>query len=75
MSTITIRTNPAEKSLLQNLADFHGVTLSEFIRNKMLEFAEDEFDLKVAEDAEIYNIQNPETYTLEEVSKNLGIEI
>lgn len=75
MSTITIHISPVEKSLLQDLAEFHGVTLSEFIKNTMLEITEDEFDLKVAEVALIYNQKNPETFTLEEVAQNLGIDL
>jgi Protein of unknown function (DUF1778). len=75
VSTITIRTSQSEKSLLQNLADFHGVSLSEFIRNKMIELAEDEFDLRVAEEAIAYNKNHPETYTLEEVTQTLGFDL
>lgn len=68
---MTIRVSDSEKHLLQELAHFHNMSLSEFARSALLEKAEDEFDLKCAEQAIEYNKQHPEVYTLDDLKKDL----
>ena len=41
MSMITLRVSEEEKKVLQKYADFTGVSLSEFIKSRVLESIED----------------------------------
>jgi len=72
---ITLRVSEEEKEVLQRYADFTGVSLSEFIKSRVLESIEDEYDLKMIEEYE-KNKKNhvTEFYTLDEVKKLLGID-
>ncbi len=72
MSMITLRVSEEEKEVLQRYADFTGVSLSEFIKTRVIESIEDEYDLKMIEEYE-KNIKK-EFYSLDEVKKLLGID-
>lgn len=75
MSMITLRVSEEEKEVLQRYADFTGVSLSEFIKSRVLESIEDEYDLKMIEEYEKNKKNhNTEFYTLDEVKKLLGID-
>ena len=50
------------------------MTLSEFIRNTVLERIEDEYDLKVYREALEEFKKDPTTYTLDEMKERLGME-
>ena len=75
MSMITLRVSEEEKKVLQKYADFTGVSLSEFIKSRVLESIEDEYDLKMIEEYE-KNKKNHTTEfnSLDEVKKLLGID-
>lgn len=75
MSMITLRVSEEEKEVLQRYADFTGVSLSEFIKSRVLESIEDEYDLKMIEEY-VKNKKNHDTefYTLDEVKRLLGID-
>lgn len=51
-ATISIRVSEEEKNIFKAYAKHHNSTLSEIIRNAMLEKIEDEYDLKVFEEYE-----------------------
>ncbi len=72
MSMITLRVSEEEKEVLQRYADFTGVSLSEFIKSRVLESIEDEYDLKMIEEYE--KNRKKEFYSLDEVKKLLGID-
>lgn len=75
MSMITLRVSEEEKEVLQRYADFTGVSLSEFIKTRVIESIEDEYDLKMIEAYEKKKLNNEvEFYTLDEVKKLLGID-
>jgi len=75
MSMITLRVSEEEKEVLQRYADFTGVSLSEFIKSRVLESIEDEYDLKMIEEYEKNKKNhNTEFYSLDEVKKLLGID-
>jgi len=75
MSMITLRVSEEEKEVLQRYADFTGVSLSEFIKTRVIESIEDEYDLKMIEEYEKKKLNNElEFYSLEEVKKLLGID-
>ena len=72
MSMITLRVSEEEKEVLQRYADFTGVSLSEFIKTRVIESIEDEYDLKMIEEYE--KNRKKELYSLDEVKKLLGID-
>ena len=75
MSMITLRVSEEEKEVLQRYADFTGVSLSEFIKTRVIESIEDEYDLKMIEEYEKNKKNNKtEFYSLDEVKKLLGID-
>lgn len=49
--SITIRLNPEEKELVKGFAKFNNMSVSEFIRNTVLQRIEEEYDLKKAAEA------------------------
>jgi len=75
MSMITLRVSEEEKEVLQRYADFTGVSLSEFIKTRVIESIEDEYDLKMIEEYEKKKLNNElEFYSFDEVKKLLGID-
>lgn len=75
MSMITLRVSEEEKEVLQRYADFTGVSLSEFIKTRVIESIEDEYDLKMIEEYEKKKLNNElEFFSLEDVKKLLGID-
>ena len=51
----------------------YGITVSELIRKSVLERIEDEFDLKLYNEAIEEYKKNPVSYSLDEVEKELGL--
>ena len=49
MTTITLKVSEADKKIMQAIAKFEGVSLSELIRTKTLDAIEDEYDARVAD--------------------------
>lgn len=49
MAVITLKISEQEKSFLQGMAKFEGISLSELIREKTLRALEDEYDARVAD--------------------------
>ncbi|MBM7635574.1 type II toxin-antitoxin system RelB family antitoxin [Streptococcus saliviloxodontae] len=79
MTTITLKVSEADKTFMQAMAKFEGVSLSELIRTKTLEALEDEYDARVGEMAyqeyldDLEN--NHKAITLDEMAKELGIDL
>ena len=71
---ISIRLNPAEDELIRNYANIHGISVSELMRQAVLEKIEDEIDMSLYEEGIGEYRQNPKTYTLEEVERELGLK-
>ena len=72
--TISLRLNNEEAALMKNYARLNGMSMSDLVKKCVLEHIEDEYDLtafKLAMD-EFHN--DPETYTLDEVEKELGLK-
>ena len=67
--TISIRLNPAEDELIRSYANMHGMTVSEFMRQRAIEKIEDELDLELFKEAKENFKRNPKRYTLEEAEK------
>ena len=70
---ISLRLSNEETMLIKKYAEINGISVSELIRQSVLERIEDEYDLKAYEEALREFKKNPVTYTLEEVEKELGL--
>ena len=72
--TVSVRLNKDDEKLIKAYAEINNISLSELIRNAVIEKIEDEYDLKCYYEAlKEYN-KNPKTYTIEEIKKELGLE-
>lgn len=71
--TISVRLNDKDMELIKTYAEMNNISLSDLIRNAVLEKIEDEYDLECYEKAIEEYRKNPKTYTLEEVKEELGL--
>lgn len=72
--TISLRLNNEDTKLFKKYAEMNGITVSELIRQSVLEKIEDEYDLKAYEKAIEEYKKNPITYSHEEVARMLELE-
>lgn len=70
---ISVRLSDEEARLFKKYADLNGITVSELVRQSVLEKIEDEYDLVLYEKAIAEYSVSPLTYTLDEVEKELGL--
>lgn len=68
---ISLRVSAEDEQLIKHYAKIHNVTISEFIRNAVLEKIEDELDLITYKKAMKEYNENPQTFSHEEVKKML----
>lgn len=72
MTTISIRSSEQTKDFLKRIAEFNGMSLSEYILSSALEKAELQADYQ--EYLQIMENRNPEEdITFEEMEKELGL--
>lgn len=71
---ISVRMNKKETALIKKYAELNGQTVSEVIRRAIFEKIEDEFDLRVTEQALKEARETPVTYSLEDIKKMLDID-
>ena len=71
--TISLRLNEADSMLFKKYADLHGISVSELLRRSVIEHIEEEYDLQAYEEAIAEYHENPITYSLDEVEKELGL--
>ncbi|MGI6687803.1 MAG: type II toxin-antitoxin system RelB family antitoxin [Christensenellales bacterium] len=71
--TISIRLNDEENMLVRKYAQMNGMSVSELVRQSVLERIHDEHDLKLYQEALEEYLADPVTHTLEEVEKELGL--
>lgn len=67
--TISVRLNDKENDLIRAYAEMNGMSLSDLVRNSILEKIEDEYDLKAYNEAMEEYKNNPKTYSIEEVKE------
>jgi hypothetical protein len=72
MAIIHARVSDEDKIFIEKFARKKKVSVSELVRNYLLEALEDELDLEAGEKAYAEYLKNPVSYTLEEVDKHLG---
>ena len=71
MPHVSLRVTEEEKNCMDSYADFHGIKLSEAIKNAFFEKMEDEYDIKLFKE---YKKEKPgRFYTMEEVKRELGL--
>ena len=71
--TISVRLSDRETELIKAYAHINNISLSDLIRNAVLEKIENEYDLECYNKAVEEYKKNPKTYTLEEVKEELGL--
>lgn len=62
---ISIRLSPEEESVIRKFAEFQGLSVSELIRQSVLDRIEDELDLKEYEKAKSEYLADPVSYSLD----------
>lgn len=72
--SISIRVNKKETDLIKKYAELNGLTVSEVMRQAILEKIEDEFDIFLYDKALKLHEENPKTYTLKEAKEILDMD-
>ena len=72
--TISLELSEEDVALFKRYADLQNMSLSEFIIRTVFERIEDEYDLKVYEEALEEFRKDSTTYTTEEMKKRLKIK-
>ena len=71
--TISVRLSDKDTELVKAYAEMNNISLSDLVRNAVLEKIEDEYDLKVYYEAMEEYKKNPKTCTHEEVREMMRI--
>lgn len=71
--TISVRLNEKDTKLVRAYAKMNNISLSDLVRNAVLEKIEDEYDLECYKKAMEEYKKNPKTYTHEEVKEMMKI--
>ena len=69
MTTISLRLSERDNELIKQYASLHSLSVSELVRNAVIDMIENEIDVEVFNKAVA---ESQATYTLEEVKKELG---
>ncbi|MBR6504874.1 MAG: ribbon-helix-helix protein, CopG family [Clostridia bacterium] len=72
--TISVRLNDKDTELIKAYAEMNNISLSDLVRNAIMEKIEDEYDLECYKKAMSSYKKNPKTYTLDEVKKELELD-
>ena len=70
MSTISLRLNDRDDELIRRFAAIHNISVSEVIRNAIIEKIENEIDVDLFDKAVA---ETKAVYTLDETKKKLGL--
>ena len=71
--TISLRLSEQDALLIKKYAEINGLSISELVRQAVLEKIENEFDIKAYKDAMNQLKEDNMTYSLSEVEKKLGL--
>ena len=71
--TISVRLSEEDTNIIKAYAAMNNISLSDLIRNAIMEKIENEYDLECYEKAIKKYKDNPKTYSMEEVKKELGL--
>ena len=70
---ISLRLSDQDNKLIRDYAALHGMSVSEFIRNVVIEKIEDEIDIQTYRDTTAELEKDNETYSMEEAKTLLGL--
>ena len=68
--TISVRLNKKDEELVKAYAKMNNISLSDLVRNAIMEKIENEYDLQCYEKVIEEYKQNPKTYRLDEIKKS-----
>lgn len=71
--TISVRLSEEDTNIIKAYAAMNNISLSDLVRNAIMEKIENEYDLECYEKAIKKYKANPKTYSMEEVKKELGL--
>ena len=71
--TISLRLSEQDALLIKKYAEINGLSISELVRQAVLEKIENEFDVKAYKDAMNQLKEDNTNYSLSEVEKKLGL--
>ena len=71
--TISVRLSDEDTELIKTYAEMNNISLSDLVRNAVLEKIEAEYDLKSYEKAVKDYKENPKTYSMDEVKEESGV--
>ena len=71
--TISLRLSEEDAKLIKDYARVNNVSVSDLIRQAVIEKIEDEIDLEAYNKVAAEFRKNPKTYSLDEVEKELGL--
>ena len=72
--TISLRLSDDDTMLVKKYAEINKISVSDLIRQSVLERIENEYDLEMFDKAMAEYKANPTTYSLDEVEKELGLQ-
>ena len=72
--TISLRLSDEDTLLIKKYAELNRLSISELIRQTVMERIENEYDLEVFDKAMEEYKNDPVTYSLDEVQKELGLK-
>ena len=71
--TISLRLNEEDTLLIKKYAEINKISVSDLIRQTVMERIETEYDLEMFDKAMTEYKNNPVTYSLNDVEKELGL--
>lgn len=71
--TISLRLSDDDTMLIKKYAEINKISVSDLIRQSVLERIKNEYDLEMFNKAMAEYKSNPTTYSLDEVEKELGL--
>ena len=72
--TISLRLNDEDLLLIKKYANLNRISVSDLIRQSVMERIENEYDLELFDKVLAEHKQNPVTYSLEDVERELGLQ-
>lgn len=72
--TVSLRLNEEDSNLFKRYAEMNGISMSELVRQSVLDRIESEYDLKAYELALEEYRKNPVTFPHEEVARMLNLD-
>ena len=74
VNVITLRINDEDNKLVRDYAKANNITISDLVRNSVLEKIEDDIDLKLYNQAMKDHEENPQDISFDEMMTELGFD-